>query len=244
MPAQLLTAGVAGATTHGCVALASGQHLAGVCEQQRVTRVRAAGWNASGVPDEALDVLLREFGYTRADVSRYATAEPGGDVIDGKPVERIDHHLAHACASYLSSPYASAAIVVCDQEHPKVSVWSGEGRRVTPVDWEWHGPGFADLYSACAPLFGFVAQGAAQRFESLARLRPDARDERISVLFDGDGAALTAAPSWQARVDALLPVIGDRRRRKSVSGRQFLLSLVDEHAGKALRTVRQRLCAR
>ena len=55
---ELLTVGLGGVASHGCVALSERGRMVGVCEQERVTRVRNAGFNASGLPDEALDALL------------------------------------------------------------------------------------------------------------------------------------------------------------------------------------------
>lgn len=199
-----LTAGVAGLSHYGSVALSSGRRVLGACEQQRVTRVRAAGCNQTGLPDEALDTMLERLGYTRSDVARYAMAEGDRDILDGKDVDRLDHHMAHACASYLSSPFASATIVVCDQESPKVSVWTGRGAEVKPYEWAWEGPGFADVYSACAAAFGFGSNGGAQRLDALARLKPDHRDDRVTALIDGDESSLRVEPGWQGRLEALV----------------------------------------
>lgn len=201
MTGQTLVAGLAGVSSHACVALAAVPKRVGVCEQQRVTRIRGAGSNASGLPDEALDLLLDRFGCTRADVDCYATAEAGRDVIDGRRVERLDHHLAHASTAYLTSSFSSATIVVCDQESPKVSVWKGRGGRITQVDWRWEGIGFTDLYAACTPLLGFTAGAGEQRMEALARLKPDHRDGRFDGVFRGDGHSLVALAGWQAIVE-------------------------------------------
>jgi hypothetical protein len=58
-----LSIGLGGAAQHGCAALADGVSILGVCEQERVTRVRGAGFNAaSGLPDEAIELLLRRAG--------------------------------------------------------------------------------------------------------------------------------------------------------------------------------------
>ena len=192
-----LTAGLGGAARHGCVALIDRQHVVAVCEQERVTRVRGAGFNDTGLPDEALDTLLERLGRTRKDVTTYAAAESEPPDSDGHVTERVDHHLAHACASYLSSPLSSATIVVCDREPPKVSVWRGTGRDVTPVDWPWRGPGFADVYTACAETLGLASESAGQRFEALARLQPDYRNQRVADLLSGDGTSLTAQSGWQ-----------------------------------------------
>src|SRR5688572_29222076 len=114
-----LTVGVAGVHRQGCVAVSDTERILGVCEQERITRVRGAGCNASGLPDEALDTILRQVGRNHDEVSCYATAEAAPNTIDGRRVEHIDHHLAHACAAYLSSPFSNAITVVCDSTPPK-----------------------------------------------------------------------------------------------------------------------------
>jgi len=169
----MITAGFGGGAHHGCVALADGPLLLGVCEQERVTRTRSAGFNGSGLPDEAFDLMLQRLGRSRRDVGRYVLADPGYGHGGRRALERVDHHLAHACAAYLSSPFSSAAILVCDHEEPKISVWEGHGSSISRVDWPWTGPGLADIYSRCAGAFGFPHDTGSQRFEGLARLQPD-----------------------------------------------------------------------
>ena len=199
-----LTAGLGGAVRHGCVALVDRQRVVGACEQERITRVRGAGFNGTGLPDEALDTLLERLGQDRDEVTTYAIAE-GPKPRQDDWLAQLDHHLGHACASYLSSPFSSAAIVVCDHEAPKVSVWHGRDGDVTRVDWPWRGPGFAELYSDCAGMFGWKSEVAGQRFEGLARLDPDRRDDRLSTLIDGDGHSLKVQPAWRATVRGWLP---------------------------------------
>ena len=200
-------------TAHGCVALSDGGPLLAVCEQQRVTRVRGAGCNASGLPDEALDTLLERLGQRRDDVTRYAAGEAGVGMIDGKQVERFDHHMAHACAAYLSSPFSSATIVVCDHDAPKVSAWRGQGRDISRIEWPWEGPGFTDVYSEGAAVLGFTGGGTRDhRMEVLARLRPDSRNARIDRLFTCDGHSLSVEPGWRAELEACVAAAtnGDR----------------------------------
>ena len=55
-----LTAGFGGVSRHACAALADGESVFGVCEQERITRVRGAGVEESGLPDQALDALLAQ----------------------------------------------------------------------------------------------------------------------------------------------------------------------------------------
>jgi carbamoyltransferase len=191
----MMTAGLGGVMRHGCVALADGTSVVGVCEQERVTRRRGAGFNSTGLPDEALDVLLERLERTRGDVGRYVMAEAAGDRTGDALVERIDHHYAHACAAYLTSPFSSAAVVVCDHETPKVSIWEGRGAALSRIEWPWTGPGFADVYSSCANAFGFQSEAGAQRLEALARLRPDGRDERLVDVLAENETALRVEPA-------------------------------------------------
>src|SRR6185436_6394791 len=185
------TAGLGGVARHGCVALVEGFRAIGVCQQERVTRVRNAGFNATGLPDEALNLLLRRLGRTHDDIGRYVLAETDRAREEDVRFERIGHHLAHACTAYLTSHFSSAAIVVCDEEAPKVSLWEGNGPSIHGIDWPWRGPGFADVYAMCARAFGFESPSGAQRFEALARLRPDTSDERLtSLLTLEEGTAL------------------------------------------------------
>jgi carbamoyltransferase len=201
-PAQAaLDAGFGGDTRHGCVALCDGTRVLGVCEQERVTRIRGAGFNPStGLPDEALDLLLDRLGHTRADIGRYVRAEPAAhDAFD----QVIDHHLAHASTAFLTSPFSSAAILVCDHEAPYVTLWHGRDRTIEPIEFRWRGPGFSELYSQASRALGFGPHAGDQRMEALARLAPRARDEALErdLRLDGDGFATSAA--WQRVLDEL-----------------------------------------
>lgn len=195
----MLTAGLGGSSRHGCVALSDGERLVGVCEQERVTRVRGAGFNSTGLPDEAFDTLLERRGQTRADVIRYVTAEaPREPVMVAS--ERIDHHLAHASAAYLTSPFESSVVVVCDHEAPKVSVWLGKGADLIPVEWPWQGPGFSEVFSRCAAILGFRPDAGDQRMEALARLRPRRQQSALGDLLGHDGTTLVA-PGWESTIE-------------------------------------------
>jgi carbamoyltransferase len=164
-----IVVGVGGVRRAACVAVRIGGRVSGVCEQERVTRVRSAGCNPSGLPDEALDLMLARAGRSRADVGGYVIAEPPVGPKDHRWT-RIDHHRAHAETTFFSSGFTSAVIAVCDQDAPKMSVWRGDGASVVPVTGRWNGPGLADTYSACAQAAGFEASTGDQRFEALARL--------------------------------------------------------------------------
>lgn len=196
-----MTAGLGGVHRHGSVALAEGGTLVGVCQQERVTRVRHAGFNATGVPDEALDALLWCHGRSRADVERYVVAGAHEPYTAPPGFESVDHHFAHACTAYLSSPFPSATVVVCDGEAPKVSVWRGREGTVTRVEWPWDGPGFGDVYARFARAMGFGSEAGEQRFEALARLAPEARDSRVNELVATDGHGLRLHPQLESSIE-------------------------------------------
>jgi carbamoyltransferase len=198
-----LTVGLSGSAKHGCVAVSDGKRILGVCEQERATRVRAAGFNSSGLPDEALDLLLGHAGRSRSEIVRYAFSEKDRGS-DFQEVVRMGQHHAFACAAYLSSPFTSAVVVVCDLEAPKVSVWSAEGSKVTQIDWPWAGLGFFELYSECARLSGFGIDGS-QLFEAMARLQPDYRDARLDTVLRLGTESLLLAKGWESDVANWLP---------------------------------------
>ena len=96
-PADLVV-GFSGAERNACVALCAPDRVLGICEQERVTRVRAAGYNRTGFPDEVLDELLRRAGRSRRHVATYVTPERSAD--SAIPCTALDHHFAHACAAF------------------------------------------------------------------------------------------------------------------------------------------------
>ena len=194
-----LSLGIGGTTHHACAALADSQSVLGVCEQERITGVRGAGVTSTGLPDQAIDALLDQVHGTRADIVRCGVAETSAPDSPW-PTTRFNHHEAHAYASYLTSPFTSAVIVICDHEAPGVSVWTGDDREVRRVDWPWTGPGFADLYTECARTLGFDGDPGDQRFEALARMMAEEPQDRLPSFFSTDGARIEAAPGWKARV--------------------------------------------
>ena len=197
----MLIAGLSGGVRHAAVALAEGGRLRAVCNQERVTRVRGAGFNATGLPDEALDTLLTRLGRSRQDVERYVTAEVPCAADREQKFEHIDHHLAHACAAYLTSPFESAAIVVCDEDGPKVTVWEGRGSSVARIDYPWAGPGFVDVYSRFCGALGFRSATRDHRLEALARLRPDSPYGRMRRVLATDAASLSVDPGLEATIE-------------------------------------------
>ena len=200
-----LTVGIGGVRRNACAAVADAQQkqLIGVCEQERVTRVRAAGVNTTGLPDEALDAILDRHGRTRGDIGSIVVAEdPRVSLPAG--VAHVEHHYAHACASYLTSGYESATILVCDHEEPKISVWKGANGSVTRVEWPWTGIGFSDLYTASAKALGFNSAAGDQHFGVIARHVATPAESPLKSLFATDGTRLIVQAGWEGvAADAL-----------------------------------------
>lgn len=196
-----MIAGIGGGVRSGAAALAVDGRLVAACSQERATRVRGAGVGASGLPDEALDLLLQRLGRTRREIGRYVCAADDGPPppADASP---LDHHRAHASTAYLTSPFDAAAVVVCDHEAPEISVWTAQGGTLHEVSWSWHGPGFATVATRCARALGVSAADTDQRAAALARLRPRTRDAVIDRLFRFDADALVVDPGLESFIEA------------------------------------------
>ncbi len=196
-----MIAAIGGGTRNATAAVAGEGKVAGICAQERATRVRGAGVTATGFPDAALDLMLERLGRSRADLSRYILVDGDGPAPAATTVERLDHHRAHACTAYLTSPSTAAAIVVCDHDGPEVSVWVGEGATVRPIEWPWRGPGFVRVFSRCSAALGFTPSPADQQAEALARLMPDSRDAAVDRLLQREPDALVVNPGLERFVE-------------------------------------------
>jgi carbamoyltransferase len=238
-----LVVGLGGVTRNACVTLCADGQILGICEQERITRVRAAGFNPTGLPDEALDELLRRSGRNRDAVTGYVLAEPGSGCL-GKTLTRLNHHFAHGCSAFLPSPFQSATIVVCDHDAPELSVWDGDGTGVTSVEWPWSGPGFAAIYSQSARALGFSGTGLEQRMEALARLDPSRRDERVQRLFCLDADRFRLAANWESQIQDW--AAGGEHNRiaiaAAVQSRIGDLLIAFLHAAKQRAPARRNLC--
>ncbi len=232
----MMIAGVSGGSG-SAAALADGGRVVGVCAQERIARVRVAG-ALPGWPTEALDELLQRRGRSRAELGRCVTVDAmaEGALAAGTAVERLDHHVAHASTAYLSSPFTSAAIVVCDHEAPALSVWTGHGAEVTRVDWPATGPGFAAAYSRVAMALGFHTAAADRQLEALARLHPAARDAGVDALFSWRDGVLVVDPALEARLEARAVGQSDRARLAAAAQARLGDLLIE-----LLTDVRQRL---
>lgn len=191
--------GIGGVGRAACAAVRVGSRVTGICEQERVTRVRSAGCNPSGLPDEALDLLLARAARRRTDITQFVIAEeplPTSEVT----WTRLNHHRAHAETAYLSSGFDAALVVVCDHDAPFMSAWRARGTTLAPVLNNWEGPGLATVYSTCARIAGFRTIAGDQRFEALARLAPGAHEERFPTVEHVSATSLGLSNGWEREV--------------------------------------------
>ena len=237
-----LVAGLSGSKRHASAAVCSPERVLGVCPQERITRVRAAGANCSGLPDESLGAVLARAGRAREDVGVYALAEPWPGAPAG-PVMRYEHHHAHACSAFLTSPFDAATVVVCDHEAPHLSVWQGHANSLTRVEWPWQGAGLAEIYSDCTAALGFTPF-AEQRMEALARLEPEEQAGWAESLFSLDEVGLRVDADWRSRVETRVGGVPVHERAKAAAALQArLCDLLVELLGRIRRRVSApRLC--
>jgi carbamoyltransferase len=223
--------GLGGVSSHACAALCVDGRLVGACEQERVTRVRGAGPNRSGLPDEAIDALLAAQRLPRDRIRRVGMAERWGtSAAPGSPAQ-FEHHLAHAATAHLTSGFPRAAILVCDHETPQVGVYLGDGAAVTPVAWPSREPGPAAIYADAATALGFGGGGEGQHLEAFARLEAGCRLAEVDDLFTFGSDGIAAVPGWIERLAAMGASGGPDRRARVASAVQtrlgdLLLALV------------------
>jgi carbamoyltransferase len=203
-----LIAGIAGALRNAAASLCDNGHIVAVCEQERVTRTRRAALRQGRLPTETLDTILRIGGREIADVSTYAVAETAIDLPSDLPVERVEHHRAHAATSFFTSPFADAVVLVCDRHgEPELSVWRGDRSGVTRLDFPWNGPAFAAVYSRAAQAFGFAPDGDEHRLEALAHVADRPADAALSLVAS-DGKSLEVSSQFSACIASLVRSVG------------------------------------
>lgn len=192
--------GLGGIRRHACAAVADEHRVLAVCEQERMTRVRGAGVNSSGLPDEAIAAVLASARAQPSNVHACGIAEQIDDCDRPWKTARFEHHEAHAASAYLTSPFEAATVLVCDDDAPGVSVWIGSSGSLLRADWPWTGPSPSDLYLDCARLMGFAPPAGPQRFEALARMMAGAPDP-LPTLFTTDGLRVAARAHWRSFVE-------------------------------------------
>ena len=197
-------AGIAGALRNAAASLCDNGRIVAVCEQERVTRTRRAALRRGRLPTETLETILRVGGRALADVSTYAVAETAIDLPSDLPVERVEHHRAHAATSFFTSPFADAVVLVCDRHgDPELSVWRGDVTGLTRLDFPWSGPAFATIYSRAAHAFGFAPDGDEHRLEALAHVADRPADAALSLV-GSDGERLEISPQFSSCIANLV----------------------------------------
>src|SRR5712692_6954840 len=109
----MLYVGVGGVHRNATVAACTEEGVLAVCQQERLTRVRGAGLRSGELPEQAAEEVLRLARQQAANVDAYVVAEEVA-LPSVLPVVRLAHHFTHAAASFLTSGFERAAIVVCD----------------------------------------------------------------------------------------------------------------------------------
>lgn len=238
----MIVAGVGGGRRSAAAAVVHGGRLAGVCAQERVTRARDAGVNGSGLPDEALDLLLHRLGQSRQAVGRWIAAAGDGAGAP-PPVEAVDHHFAHAATACLTSAFPTAAVVVCDHDAPDVSVWTCEGTAVQRAPITWTGPGFAQVLARGSAALGLKASDVHRRLEALAQLAPTSRDARVDALVTRTAAGLVVAEGFESRIAELARAEGPVPSAVAASLQARVADLLVEFLGEVrARTGQTHLC--
>jgi carbamoyltransferase len=205
--------GVGGARRNACAAVCVDGSVVAACEQERLTRVRheglGAGWAAGHLEavDEVLALAHRE---DHADVTVAVAEQEARPPMPWASVA-IDHHRGHAATAFLTSPFPSASVLVCDSHRERsVSVWRGNAWELEDQHWPWRGPGFAALYGQSAGVFGLAPERGELQLEALAHQgsRRDAGQWRD--VFAYAAGAVECAPRWQATMHER--IAGERQR--------------------------------
>lgn len=164
-----LIVGIAGASRNAAAAISAHQNIVAVCEQERVTRTRRDAPRHGQLPAQAVSAALAVAGRTPDEVSRYAVAESDIELPANLAVDRIDHHRAHAATAFFTSAFPEAVVIVCDRHgSPELTVWQGSNSHLRRLDFNWHGPALATLYSRATRAVGLTPDADEHRLEALA----------------------------------------------------------------------------
>jgi carbamoyltransferase len=221
--------GLGGARRNAAVACVVDGRLAAFCQHERITRIRSVGLR-SELPTASIKAVLEIAGKRQTDVGLFVTAEPDAVFRDVPGMRAIGQHRAHAATAAFTSPFADAAVIVCDSDaDTPVTIWRFENGDLSKVDWPWTGPGLASLYSDCTALFGF-RPGAEHQLEALARLDPGERADAIAATLRYQDGGIEAR-GWKAAVSEGLAACGGPR---NIRGAAAIASAFQRALGDAL----------
>ena len=223
--------GIAGASRNAALALCDDGRIVGVCEHARVTRTRRAALRPGQLPKETLQTIMPSGAYSEENISAYAVAESSIQLPPKRPIEYVDHHLAHAATAFYSSPYQDATIIVCDRSgSPELTVWRGDEEGIRRQDFSWSGPGFASVYSQAAEAMGFGRGGDEHRLEALARVGERRCDPAVPTI-EYRGDRLDVPGHFQASIAG---IIGQNGSAASGAQRASLAEQIQRQLGELL----------
>jgi carbamoyltransferase len=221
--------GVSGRTQNAAAAACVDGRVLAFCEQERVSRIRRAGVEVGALPDGAIDAVLGLAGVARPDVQIVAAAEDCFATMADVSALRLEHHYAHALTAFFSSPYAAAAILVCDQHSdPPLSGWSARDGRIAPLQWATAGASLASVYSTCARIFGYGPR-SEHRLEALARFADRHEAHRLAPYFVYADGAVRIDATWERYVAAWVDEAGE-----NITARAVVASSVQACVGELL----------
>jgi carbamoyltransferase len=203
--------GISGAKRNAAAAACVDGQIRAVCEQERLTRIRAVGVATGTLPVEAVDQVTALSNCQRDDITAFVVAEPELKVPAKLPSIRIDHHEAHAATAFLTSPFERAAVIVCDSHSKReLSVWVGDPSGLRDLEWPWNSRALASLYSECADLSDQSGLAPAVELEALAHLGRGERAHEVGEMFRLVDGRLETVSAWREKLGRL---IDDERRR-------------------------------
>ncbi len=82
----------------------------------------------------------------------------------------VEHHYAHAASAYYASPFDSASVLSVDRagDFRSAFLFTGEGRRLTPVRELYYPDSIGDLFSRVTELLGFEARADEHKVQWLS----------------------------------------------------------------------------
>lgn len=233
----MIVAGVSGLTRNACVALADGQTVRAVCEEERIVRARAVGMTSVGFPAEALQACLASGGFLDRTVTAFVTAEK--DACDRIPSRctLVDHHEAHAALALAYASEGDAIACVCDgTADTAVSFWRrAEDGRPRLIE-RWSGDGFATLLQRAAAVLGFGA-GELHKFEALARTGTARSFERLINVARMDHGRFAIDHALEAAVAALRADVSSRGQAQDADAASTVQGFVAHLLAGAIRQV-------
>jgi len=87
-----------------------------------------------------------------------------------KPITYLDHHLSHAAAGFLTSPYEEATVIVLDSigEWESATIWAGKGTELTKLWSREYPTSLGMFYSAFTKLIGFTPLQEEHKLQELS----------------------------------------------------------------------------